>query len=265
MLGTRPETIGPVVSSALETALRLDPNLVEARSLLAFAMVLKSWDWSGAKLAFDAAFATHRHSPILHWRYAIFLLAPHGRFAEALDEMDRALAVDPLSAITVYARAQILRCHRNYEQAEAECEHVLMIDPEYKLAQRLLGMIYQQTGRYAQAVSLFEEIVGSSQSDLRSHSRLAAAYAHVGRRHETLSILAELLRDHSGRVHAWLIGWIYLNLDDLDEAMKWLEIGIETHDPNMIWLKVHPDFDALRSHPKFNDALRHVGLSECSE
>ena len=254
------ENVVPVALNALATALRLEPNLPEARALSAYVNVLRNWDWVGAGLAFERALELDDRSPSLHWKHAMWFLAPTGRMSEALAEIDWAMTFDPLSALVVYMKALVLWCDRQYRMAEMACEQALMIDPDFGLSRVLLGSIYQQTGRHAQAIRAFEETLAHSGSDSRTLSRLAAVYAEAGRRDDALQILADLKRS-STDVPAWTLGWIHLCLDDHAEAFRHLEIGIEKHDPGMMWLKVHPDFDRLRTHPQFASLLHHVGLS----
>jgi tetratricopeptide (TPR) repeat protein len=253
------EKVVPVALGALATALRLEPNLPEALALSAFVLVLRNWDWVGAGLAFERALELDDRSPSLHWKHAMWFLAPTGRMSEALAEIEWAVTLDPLSALVIYMKALILWCDRQHRMAELACERALMIDPDFGLSRVLLGCIYQQTGRHAQAITAFEETLSSSGSDSRTLSRLAAVYAETGRRDDALRILADL-RQSSTDLPVWTLGWIHLSLGDHAEAYRQLEIGVEMHDPNMVWLKVHPDFDRLRTHPQFGTLLRRVGL-----
>jgi hypothetical protein len=51
---------------------------------------------------------------------------------------------------------------------------------------------------------------------------------------------------------------IYAGLGEKSEALRWLEEGYQTHDGNMVLLKVFPAWDSLRSEPRFLDLLRRM-------
>ncbi len=53
----------------------------------------------------------------------------------------------------------------------------------------------------------------------------------------------------------------YLGLGDKDQTFVWLEKALQDRSLFLIWLKIEPLFDPLRSDPRFQDLLRRVGLT----
>jgi len=53
----------------------------------------------------------------------------------------------------------------------------------------------------------------------------------------------------------------HAGLGNKDEAFKWLDQAIDRRFGPMIYLKVNPIWDPLRSDPRFAESLRRVGLS----
>ena len=51
-------------------------------------------------------------------------------------------------------------------------------------------------------------------------------------------------------------------LNDRDEAFKWLEKAYELHSDRLVYLKINPDFDSLRSDPRFADIVRRIGIPQ---
>ena len=55
---------------------------------------------------------------------------------------------------------------------------------------------------------------------------------------------------------------IYALLGDKDAAFEWLEKAYRDGAYGMLFLKVSPWFDDLRSEPRFQDLMRRVGLPQ---
>ena len=54
---------------------------------------------------------------------------------------------------------------------------------------------------------------------------------------------------------------VYIGLGDKDQAFFWLEKAYLDRSNYMVWLKVFPLLDPLRSDPRFDDLLRRIGLT----
>ena len=52
----------------------------------------------------------------------------------------------------------------------------------------------------------------------------------------------------------------YTELGDLDKAFEDLNVAYETHDSFVTWLKVEPQFDPLRSDPRYQELLQKVRI-----
>jgi len=54
---------------------------------------------------------------------------------------------------------------------------------------------------------------------------------------------------------------LYTLAGDNDKAIDWLNRAYADHSYTMVFLKVEPTFDQLRSDPRFRAPLRKVGIS----
>ena len=90
---------------------------------------------------------------------------------------------------------------------------------------------------------------------------LGQVYATAGYQAEALKIL-EQLQELSNRqyVTPYGVGRIYAALGQKDEAFHWLEIAYEQRANWMVFLKVDPVFDDLRSDPRFRDLMRRMNF-----
>ena len=62
-------------------------------------------------------------------------------------------------------------------------------------------------------------------------------------------------------VSPYMLAIIYTALGDKEQAYEWLGKVYDERSYYVIWLKVDPVFDSLRSDPRFIDFMRKVGLS----
>lgn len=55
---------------------------------------------------------------------------------------------------------------------------------------------------------------------------------------------------------------LYTSLGEREKAFTSFEKAYAAHDPQLLYLKVTPDFDPLRSDPRFTDLMGRVGLPQ---
>ena len=90
---------------------------------------------------------------------------------------------------------------------------------------------------------------------------LGYAYAVANKRNESQKVLAELKGLSQGRFgFAFPIARIHAALGEKDQAFEWLRKACEERDTQVIWLKVDPTLDSLRSDPRFAQVLQDMGL-----
>lgn len=64
-----------------------------------------------------------------------------------------------------------------------------------------------------------------------------------------------------GMAPASYIAEIYAALGEKDHAFEWLEKALGDRDEELVFLKVNPRLDPLRSDPRFQRLLERVGLA----
>jgi hypothetical protein len=92
---------------------------------------------------------------------------------------------------------------------------------------------------------------------------LGQAYAGAGRREEAQKIIRDLDdRATQSYLSPYLVASIYARLGDKDQTIVRLERAYNNRDDVLIWIKVDPKLDVVRSDPRFVDLLRRVGFSQ---
>ena len=74
-------------------------------------------------------------------------------------------------------------------------------------------------------------------------------------------MLEELSKLSTGRyVLPYHIALIYNGLGETEETLAWLERGFEQRDAKMVFLKVEPKWNNLRSEPRFVNLMRRMNF-----
>ena len=254
----------PKARAAAMRALELDERLAEAHTALARVLVVYDWNWAGAEKEFKRAIELNPRYAGAHQWYGGYL-EMLGRRDESLAERRQALELDPLSLAVNFELAMAFYYAREYDKAIQQFQKTLQLDPNFPLVHAHLPAAYEQKGMYDEAIAGFQKgtaLRGGTEWSF-SMSGLGHVYAVSGKKAEARVVLDELLLiSRQEYVPADSIALVYAGLGEKDQAFAWLEKAYEEHAFKMAWLKVEPQWDSLRSDPRFADLVRRVGLSK---
>ncbi len=256
--GVPPSESRPKSLAAARKALELDPELAEARVLLADSLQ-KDWHWAEAEAEYKRAIELSPSDAGAHQGLASWLMC-QGRIEEALAWSRRAQELDPL-AFHGQQVGWILFNARRYDEAIRELRNALTIEPENPLSVWFLGFALIGAEQFDEAIRTLEKAASLSNGSSAVLGVLVHAYAHGGRRTEALRVLDELHRRRQlGYVPAAAFLNAYLGLGDKEQAFAWLERSAEERSNIVQFLKVHPFFDPLRDDPRFAAFLHRANL-----
>ncbi len=256
-----PSETMPKSKAAALWALQIDNTLGEARTSLAYIELIYDWDWVKSQEDFKRAIEFNPNYAQAHHWYALYL-AVMGRQLESIAEMKRAQKLDPLSSIVNTSVGWMLYYSRRYDEAIGQFRKVLELDPDFFVTHWELGLAYEQKGMYEEARSEFERARTLSPDNTVILASLGYVYALSGRRTEALEILNELTKLSKQRfVSPYVIGELNVGLGANDQALKWFEEAYHQRDNWLIFLKVDPRLDAIRSSARFQALLSRLGLT----
>jgi TolB-like protein/DNA-binding winged helix-turn-helix (wHTH) protein/Flp pilus assembly protein TadD len=258
--GAPPKETHPKMMSAARKAIELDPDLAEPHVLLA-GVYQKQWQWSDAEAEYKRALELNSNDAGAHVGYAKWLLC-QGRTDEALAWVQRARELDPLGGagvtplgIPAITNGFILFYARRYDEAIRELRND---NPDHWI----LGLALIANGQPDEAITVLEKALGPDRNPAVM-GMLVRAYAHAGRRREALRLLDELKRrQQTSYVAPTPFVDAYLGLGDNEQALAWLERAYQEQSNILMLIKVYPNFDPLRSDPRFVDLVHRVGLDQ---
>ena len=248
----------PRAMSSARKAVELDEGLAEAHASLALASS-KNYDWATSEREFRRAVELRPGYAIAHHWFALNLAA-RGRLLEAKVEAERARQLDPTSAIVNAALANLFLLSGEPALALETALRAVELDPALFPARAVLVRSYLALGKISKAQAAAAvgtgEQVQSALPELRAYL-LAREGDFAGARR----ILADLEAPvGTRRIRAATIAQVHLMLGDLDACFAILERGVEERDQAVRGLKVSPEWDPIRSDPRYHALLRRMNL-----
>jgi TolB-like protein/Tfp pilus assembly protein PilF len=247
---------------ALEAATALEPDLPDAEFVRAELELVERWDWSTSEAGYRRALALNPSYAEARERYAM-LLAAQGWLDDALREARRAEELNPVDPAARSTTAVTLYYRREYDAAIRSYRAALALDPNYSRALIGIGRAFAEKRQFDDALAALDRGIVASGGVPAFVAEAARVLAAAGRRRDAmrrLQALQEQARRANMRVAPHSLAYIHAALGEPREAFKQLESAVAQREPGVLWAKVDPRFDPLRTQPEFPAFIRSLGL-----
>jgi len=245
-------------ASAL-TAVELDDTSAEAHTAMAMYSLIFEFDLAAAEYHFKKALALNPRLVTARYLYGTHL-ATQKRFEEAFHHGRIALELDPLSQPLNGNVARALYIAGRYDEAIELGLKNLELAPNFFFTHWALGVSYRQIGNIEKALYHLRKTVALS-GIFALKGDLGVALVMAGREAEARELLAELETEAKSRyVSPQWPAVIYAALGETETALEYLEKAWEVRAIQLLWMRVEPNFDPLRSEPKFIEILTNSGI-----
>jgi tetratricopeptide (TPR) repeat protein len=249
-----PKQASALAEEAARKAVELDDSLSEAHAAKANSLTA-FWKWDGAEAEYRRAIELNPNNASAHYFYGWFFLMPQNRISEALVEIERALALDPLSPIVNMNYGLTLATARRYPEAIDVLQKDLERNPQFRPAHFYISQVYAMAGRFPDAVREISEArkEGSRDAlDPGSQSGDAQGFLKVMQ----MGIPGLNLLPPTN------IAVAYALAGERGKAFENLETAYKSEDTELMACIRFPAFDSLHSDPRWGDLLRRVGLPQ---
>jgi TolB-like protein len=237
-------------------AIALAPDLADGHSAMGFYLANGALDLRQALVEFERARALAPGDAgvlRIHGLFAIMV----GRTEPGIDDMRRAVRLDPLNAITHHLFGAGLYLARRFEEASRENAEAIMLNPNYLRAYEYSGLTSYMAGKPDEARATCEK-----QPDYwGTQWCLALAYQKLGRRSDAEAALAKI-HAMQGDSAGYQYAGTYAQWGDTPRALEWLETAMRLRDPGLSLLQRDPVMDPLRKEPRFQAIERQLNIPD---
>ncbi len=255
-----PNDAYPRAKEAATRALDYDPNLADAMTSLGMVLCWYEWDFAAAVSQLERAVSVNPSHAAAHFVLGTTLPAI-GRLDKAIEELRKAITLDPLAAHISRWLGRFLLYSGDYAGAIAQNLKTLELNAAYFQAYLDIGAAHLALGDPEQALIWCRkgQVLDSS---VRSYDAfIVRALAPLNRHEEAAEILARLeeeSRHHYVRAEAVAMG--YAAIGDADRAFLSLERAFQARSAGLILLTIEPGYLPLRKDPRFGELVRRIGL-----
>lgn len=250
-----------------EKALSLNDEIAAAHFTLGQVNFWFDWDFDQALVQYDkaakAAVTFYSTGITVDPWYHAFI---EGDYDKAVNSALKIIETDPLSVFNQYLLSCFYTWGSRPAQARDVLSNIIKMVPNYSDAYRLLAYNSFIEGDSSRAVEEARKAVELSYGLGWSQLTLGIVLAQDGQTDESKEILFNLQESkEKNNISPLGIALIYTYLGDLDNAFKYLEEAIHYKDQWMVSLKFGPEYEPLRSDPRFDTLIDQIGYPKISE
>jgi adenylate cyclase len=210
-------------------------------------------DYARADEAFRRALELDPSDSLARFRYS-HLLAIRGRLPDAIREASAARKADPLSAPI----GEILSWYSYYSGADAEAlqrmRQAADIDGNRTRFHAFAAYVYSVRRECDRAASELDRLPNGAEFPRITEAAFALARCGDETRSETLR--QELI----ARRLAFSVAMVHFGRGETDAFYTWFNRAIDMRSPEVLYVGVDPAFTRERDDPRFQAALRRIGL-----
>jgi adenylate cyclase len=251
-----------IAIDAVKEAVRFGPDLAETYNSIGITSLFYEWNWLKSEINFKKAIlANPGFIQAYIWYGFFYLLYIKGDFANAINQIKKAVDLDPLSS---YAHAVLcwgLATVGRYEEAIREGKYSLILDPESVIGHLCLGSSLSWEGNQDEAINHFEFVINNS-GNLWLHS-LFILYSKKNQQAKAEKILSELKNQYYKKgLNPASLAIAMATMTRKKEALKMLHIACDIKDPNIVHFScIQKDGEVLRNLPGYDEIIERLGLT----
>jgi tetratricopeptide (TPR) repeat protein len=254
--GDSPETRARALDAA-HKAVELNDALPESHLAMAAVHSFFEWRWAEGGREFERAICLDPSSAVARLLYGL-QLACRGQFARAQAELDESERLNPMLLATHFGSGWIDALQGNREAAARHYRLIGVLEPDSPWSYLGLGQICAADGKWAAAIAHFGTVSRLLTGRFLYSGCLGYCYAKADRREEARQLLRRLSESAAPSVN---FASVYAGLGDTQRAFGCLQQAALNREPSLPLLLLGPEFDALRGETQYRALQSMMGLA----
>lgn len=239
-----------------EKAVGLNPNSSRVQLNLSWVECWQNWNlkkaYKHANKALEIQPADDIYLTISNY------LTVEGKLESAQNYLDKALQLDPFSAMNHHYKGFLLYLQEKYNEAIPHLQKALELNPDLPFPPLYIGECLLLTDKPNQAIEYYSNLKGVPVSDLTQLGGLALCYAKINDTEKCYAKIAELetylQSNHIDKAFNFLI-LVNVLLGNYDKALDLVEQAFENHLPLVLLLNPEPIIKPIKNDKRFKSIM----------
>lgn len=240
----------------LQKAIYLDPNSARTQLNLSYIECWQKWDlqkaYEHANNALDFQPADDIYLTISNY------LTVEGKLDSAQNYLDKALQLDPFSAMNHHYKGFLLYLQEEYNNAIPYLQKALELNSSLPFPPLYIGECLFLTGRHQDALTYYKNLEGVPVTDLTQLGGLAMCYAIMNdleKCNEKIKTLENYLASEKmDKAFNFLI-LVNVLLGNYDKAIDFVEQAFQNHLPLVLLLNTEPIVKPIKNLERFKNIM----------
>jgi TolB-like protein/AraC-like DNA-binding protein len=242
----------------LDKAIALNPNLPECQLQLCYRAFLQDWDLPAADRYLNAC---RELSPVVEFYQSMAsILVAEGKFKAALNYIDTAVQIDPLSHINCHLKGFIFYVQEQHAEAMTWFKKSIDLNPQFMASTLYFGLSLLASGRLEEGLTYFEQLPPAS-DDMMKPGGTTLAHIMLGHPEEAAAGMAQLQATQDSTLNERGLNFLLLcqaQAGNKAETIKTFEDSISLRLPMLMYLFVEPLMKPMREVPRFQELMKSV-------
>ncbi len=246
----------PEAEADARKAVDLDNESSEAHLTLGATILISHWDTTHALEEISRAIELDpRNTQAIHFRARILSLL--GRHQEAIQTQKIATEIDPFER--PWAMVTMLDEAREYDAAIEEARQRLQADPNMDMFE-LVALAYRGKGMPREWARAYEQHLRLA-GDLGSAAAVEHAFKRGGQKAVVRWQIDQLEhKSKTGYVSPVALALLHAQLGDKEKTLALFEAGYREHSPLLLSIQLDPAYDFLHADGRYRSIIKRIGL-----